>query len=597
MQVILLMELIGKGWSMRAKFLLATFSVVSLSLQPLAMAEQKKNWSGEVLREFVKDSQPKGKSLTVKQFWDQNKAGLNPVWQNRFAPAIEIQKNDRMPKMEVINIKAPQGAESARMMMNIDGKVVSVEYFGGQEKFAKINNTMISYQDFYYVTGMVEKLMKDPIFAGEQKKLEQKALTQTFVPTRKQFNQMSVAQRVEMIMKLRLASEAADKVITLSLEGGVKTSQNFFWDVLLPVAHAKTQAQINAALGKPCLVAGHVGVFAKDKGNYASCTPPKEIVSSSCPKSAPHGCNKLFFPRSGNICLAPSRSNPDYQNFTAKCAAATPISSVKDKSDFIKAAQADLRFELKGEKVEASDEEWVKISTFMTEHNTAIDKTLENACSTSNISVVGKVETNLGNACDALKDRKLDLVRYQAETIGGGIVAPGPAPAPGADGTPCSTNPVVGDDASAKHNGQLKDGKCIAVVVPPAVGAVVTGDCAAKNLCDGTDGAGKKICVTCADRVIAGGVAAGGKKEPSFWERNKNWIIPVGIFAGLFLVLKRLFRAGDTGSAQPGNPPAPPPLEPIPAPVIPNPVTPITPIPGGTEGGAGTGGAATGGQR
>lgn len=600
MQVILLMELIGKGWSMRAKFLLATFSAMSMAMQPLALAEQKKNWSGDVLREFVKASQPKGKSLTVKQFWDQNKAQLHPVWQQRFAPAIEIQKNDKLPKMEVINIKAPQGVESARMMMNIDGKVVSVEYLGGQEKFARINNTVITYQDFYYVTGMVEKLMKDPVFAGEQKKLEKRALVQTFVPSRKQFNQMSVAQRVEMIMKLRLASEAADQVIQMNLEGGVKTSQNFFWEVLLPVAHAQTQAQINAALGQSCLVAGHVGKFGKNKADYASCSVPNDVITSkSCPTSRPHGCNKLFFPRSGAICLAPSRTNQDYQNFTAKCAAATPISSVKDKSDFVKAAQADLKFELKGEKVEASDEEWAKLSTFMESHNKAIDETLKTACSDSNVAVVGKVETKLGSACDALKDRKLDLVRYQAETIGGGIVAPGPGatPAPGADGAPCNTQPVAGDSAAEKHDGVLKDGKCIPGTVPGAAGAVATGECAAKNLCDGTDGAGKKVCAPCGDRVIAGGIlSGGGKPEPSFWERNKSWIIPGGIFAGLFLVISALFKSGNKGSAKAATPPAAPPLEPIPTPVIPNPVTPITPV-SGSEGGTGTSTAPTGGQR
>jgi|GEM_PF-3646757 len=589
------MKLIGKGWSMRAKFLLATFSIVSMSLQPLAMAEQKKNWSGDVLREFVKASQPKGKSLTVKQFWDQNKANLHPVWQNRFAPAIEIQKDDRLPKMEVINIKAPQGAESARLMMNIDGKLVSVEYLGGQEKFARINNTVISYQDFYYVTGMVEKLLKDPVFATEQKKLEKKVLTQTFVPSRKQFNQMSVAQRVEMIMKLRLASEAADKVIQMNLEGGVETSQNFFWEVLLPVAHAKTQSEIKAALNKPCLVAGHVGTFRKDRSGYASCSvEDSKIRSQSCVKSnpsKPHGCNKLFFPRSENICLAPSRSNQDYQNFTAKCAAATPIRSVKDKADFVKAAQEDLEFELKGKKVEATDAQWSKLSEFMESHNKAIDETLKSACSESNIAVVGKVESNLGKACEALKDRKLDLTRYQAETVGGAVAPPGQTPSPGAGvGTPCKT-PAAQNKADDEFDGTIDaKGKCIAANVPPA----------APPPCPplGTEGNGRKDCGTTApyvDRTVTS-TAGSSRTELSFWDRNRGWIIPVGIFAGLFLVLKNLFKAGDTGSAQPGTPPAPPPLPaPAPVPVVPNPVKPITGP--GSEGGTGTGGAPTGGQR
>ena len=581
---------------MRAKMMLATFSVMSMAIQPLALAEQKKNWSGEVLREFVRASQPKGKPLTVKQFWDQNKAELNPVWQNRFAPAIEIQKNDRLPKMEVINFKAPQGAESARVMMSIGGKLVSMEYLGGQEKFAKINNTVITYQDFYYVTGMVEKLMKDPIFAGEQKKLEKRAVAQTFVPTRKQFNQMSVAQRVEMIMKLRLASEAADKVITLNMEGGVKTSQNLFWDLVLPVAHAKTQAQINAALGKSCLVAGHVGTFQKDRSNYASCTVPSDVITSkSCPPARPHGCNKLFFPRSGSICLSPSRAGSDrqeYQNFTAKCAEASPISTAQDKADFVKAAQADLRFELKGEKVEATDAEWEKLSTFMDSHNKAIDETLKTACSDSNVAIVGKVETNLGSACNALKDRKLDLVRYQAETAPGAV----PAPVAGADGAPCGTKPVVGDSGDEKHDGQLKDGKCIAVAVPAAVGEAATGDCAKQNKCDGTDGAGKRVCAPCGDRVVAGGVGTSGRAEPSFLDRNKNWMIPFAIFTGMFLVLKRWFKGGGVGPVQPGNAPAPPPgLPVVPAPIIPNPPAPIAGP--GSEGGTGNSNVDTGGGR
>lgn len=599
---------------MRAKLFVATLSIVNLSFQPLAMAKGQDQWSTKALKDFVKSTQEtKGKTKTLEKFWQANRKDLNVEIQKMLKPSLELQKNQNLPKMEVIGIKGPQGRESARMIINMGGRTISVEFLGSKEKFVRVNGIVLSEAEASSFPHMMAKLSQDPVIAGEISRTEDQVMKRSVTPSYAEYKRMSAEQRAMMLIKLRQSSEAASEVLNLAQESQKGKKTSFLSLAFFNEAIAQTQADIRAARGKPCLVAGYVGKIVTS-GSRTYCDPAEGIkrfeeltgIKSSCTGGS-HGCNPMSFPKSGSICEKPSRSD-NYQEFTRRCGEASPIKTPEQQAELVKAYlkkkdSKDLSFALKDGKVDNEEEYNKFIKPYMDEHNRLNEEAYQNVCATSNFSIVSKIDRKLQSACETLKDRKLSLELFKAETGGSlpPVTAPNPPPGSTTGGEGCHTESFKGEKTKDNFDGKKdKDGKCVAIAVPVpapaeagAVAAETPESCQAKNMDFAVDPNGKAVCVE-RDRAIAaagiGGVAA--RKEPSFWDRNKSWIMPVAIFGGLFLLFKKfMFNPGSTGGAIAGTPPAPPPLPPAPPPVSPPPVVP--PI----EGGSGTGGAPAGGQR
>ncbi len=581
---------------MRAKSLIISISMASMVFQPLAMAQQNKQQAQQSLKEFVRVYQPKGKPVTMKKFWDQNKKNFNPYWQKAFYPSVELQKNNKLPKMEVIDIKGPQGTSSERMILDIDGKTVSVEFLGGEEKFARINNIIISYADFYYVTGMLEKLSKDPVLAAENKKLENQILAKSATPSYEQYKNMTTAQKAEFLLMTRLAGEAATEALLISANAeNQKTS--FFMETFLPKAFA-------SAVGLPCLVGGYEGKVVRQSGR-TFCDPksgieafkkdyPKLAAKVSCKGNNTFGCHPVNFPRSNDTCFNGS-NRLEMQEMTSSCGSSSPYKSKQDQANLVMAYQKllgqDTNVELVDGKVKDKETYDNIVVPYMNTFKAVNDAAYNNVCTTENIAKVKTVDKKIESACTALKDRKLDLELFVASVSPGAPPEVAPPP-PMAGGDNCTTE----KNEPGKKD---KDGKCIPLVVSgPGTGCV---DGVAVQKGDMSVGKGGSIdCPTPAATTRLPGTAgpAVRKKEDKGWfggffNTTAGMLVLGG---GISLILAGLYNkwSKDGINVSPPIAAAPPAAPPLPT-APPQPTNPAPPAP--IEGGVGTNNAPAGGQR
>lgn len=587
--VILKAELIGKGWSMRGKNFIVSISLASMVFQPVALAEQNNQKANQALKEFVKANQPGGQSLTVKKFWDQNKKGINPYWQQVFNPSIQFQKNQKMPKMEAIDIKGPRGTSSERLIMNIDGKTVSVEFLGGEEKFARINNIVISYADFYYVTGMLEKLSKEPVLAAENKKAQQKVLTQSATPTYEQYKLMTPKERAQLLLMTRLAGEAASDVLMLAAEAeDKKTASNFFWEALVPQANAK----VSSVIGLPCLVGGYEGKIVR-KGKV-TCDPsagiaefnsknPKLAQSSGCTGGS-FGCHPVNFPASTGICFG-KNNRKDMQNMTKQCGERSPYKTPQDQAKLIEEYQkrlgnnVDVKLNAEGKVLDEKTYNEI-VRPYMDQFNELNRSAFEKVCNPVNrLKVEKTVDPEIDSACNTLEQRKISLELFKEAPR---PADPAPVPVPIADRESCTI-----DGKPGKYD---KEGKCVLIAV-----GTPSNDCNSKGLTDPpavgkiptrVNGA-KDDCIVAATERLPGAVTGGAAKtppSPSFFNTTLGRIVSFTVIGGIIAWLWNRWTKVRANVSPPiaAQPPASPPLPAAPVQHDPNPTAPAI------EGGTGT---------
>jgi hypothetical protein len=596
---------------MHAKIFLASFSIMSMTLQPLAQAKEQANWSAQALKEFVKTTQDSnGQPVSLGKFWEKSYKSMTLSEQIKLKPAVEILKNIKLPSAEVITINGNKGNQSARLLITVAGKTVTVEFLGSQEKYVRVNGVVLSYEDTLSFEKFMSKVSLDSAFVADRNLNLDFAMKKPHLVSLEEYKKMTPEQRAILLIRLREVSEAAEEVLQISREKqkGKKTVQYFFTQSLMSSADAQTKSEIRAAVGKPCLVAGYVGEIVTT-GSRTYCNPASAIkafeertgIKSTC-SSGTHGCNPISFPKSGGICEKPGRGNDSYQQFTKLCGDASPIKTAAEQAELVKAyvkkkEGKDLSFGLKDGKVDNEEEYNKYIKPYMDEHNKLNEEAYNNVCSSANFSTVSKIDRKLQSACDTLKDRKIALELFKAESVGTtppvATTPPGPADGPG---SPCHTDDFKGDKAKDAPNG-IRDAnkKCIATAVP-APGAAGSTAGMTREECDKQNGTyviddktGEKVCRT-REAAVAPVAAGRTRTEPGWFERNKNLIFGLGAGLLVFLGIRWATRSSGSGSSGNYNPPAPPPLPPVPPPVVPPVVPPI-------EGGTGTGGAPAGGQR
>ncbi|MFN9068647.1 MAG: hypothetical protein ACK5V3_15575, partial [Bdellovibrionales bacterium] len=474
---------------MRAKLFLASFSMVSMTLQPLAQAKQQENWSAQALKEFVKSTQDKkGQPLSVGQYWEKAYKSFTPAEQLKLKPTVDVLKNMKLPNSEVISIKGGSGNKSARLLVNLAGKTLTLEYLGSQEKFIRVNGVVLTYQDTLTYESFIAKLGNDPAINADRNAGLDFAMKKPHAVTYEEYKRMTPEQRAMMLIRLREVSEAAENVLQIDRDKqkSKKTVQYFMTQPFLQLAEAQTRAEIQEAVSRPCLVAGYVGSVVTE-GGRTYCDPSRAIqkfesesgIKSTCPAGT-HGCHPVAFPNSGRICEKPGRSNTNYQQFTQRCGTLSPIKTKEEQASLVRAYiktkdKKDLAFGLDADGKVNNEEEYKKyILPYMTEHNNLSAAAYSTVCTADNIAAVSKIDKNLQSACDTLRDRKIALELYKAEAAG---TAPpvAAAPAPGAapvTGLNCFTDDFAGERLKGKENGKIgPDGKCIANAVPAPVAA------------------------------------------------------------------------------------------------------------------------------
>lgn len=636
---------------LKARLFVATVSFVSLTLQPVAYGQNQQNFAATGLKKFVNQNQKSGKPVTVKEFWEKNKSKLHPEWQKSFYPSVELLRDERIPEMEVISVKGPNGQDTARLVIALPNKkTISIEMLGGTEKFVRINNQVLSYNEFYNGEAFMQKMVQDPVVKLEGQRLRNLTLKKSIVPSTKIFAKFTPFERAQYFLNLRLLVESAQAVQEEALEKANKEQASTapsFIDLLLEEAYAQ-QGSVppSAWVGNPCVVAGNVGKYIRE-GNRTFCdyrssvanfqstasrigksdsNTAKSVAGGSCPASQVR-CNPFVygFERSGgqSLCVPVGRS-ADYQQATRTCNVRSPLKTPADTQAMIESLlkkegkNAAEYFEnglMKESKVAELNEGVIKEFDVFIEDALMVCRTQGNIADKTNFG-----EKFQSDACNVLNERKMAfeagvaILRGRHETPPTpGPIAPGPGCVPETAPTapPPPTAPVVtpcppvtappvaqreGDNCEreeangSQSRGRWQGGVCVAVV--PAV-AVIDQCNVWSGMQEGVAQDGSRFCGGVADRIRS--PAAAGERT----RRSDNLfgacgiICPLAVFGIVAGGIWHLTKSKQKNTPVDHVPAAPPPglpnVPPQPTMPVPVPALPKPPAITGTEGGSGSG--------
>ncbi len=610
---------------LNVRILIATISLVSMVFQPVAYGQAQENWAAQALKQFVQQNQKAGKPLTVKQYWDKNKAVMDPEWQKKFFPAVNIQKDERLPQMEVIRIKGANGQESARLVMTLaNKKTISIEMMGGQEKYARINNQIISYNDFYYGDGLVEKLIEDSVVKAESQKIKKMALNSSIVPSYELFVKMTPRERAEYFLNLRMVLQAAEEVTNRAVEASNKNTEAASWiDLLIEKAYALENSS-KKWIGQRCIIAGYVGNYTQDtegsrKGdiycsstkavsNFAGMnalngltqnkTSPTVYAGGSCGSGSLPCQPFLFQGLSGPACFKINRQESSTKQATRSCDGASPLradSLAKDTEAFIKqrlkVEEKEGASYFKDGKVISQEKYDELMNTVVQDFNLFINDAIGTCRDSKNLDGTTNFgEKYQGDACAILKERKLAFAKG-FESLKGQYENPIPTPAPIVQQPPiaeegqCKTasgkpgfydhkcaclEPGTGE-AGIPGKPKVENGKCIAITpVPLPVATADTSKCG-PQMAPAPDKDGQIKCYPiAASREVA---VEKRKKDSGF---DCSIICPLAVGALFLYGAYALTKSGQKNKPGKYVPPAPGPL-PVPPPQ-PTPYTPPPPI-------------------
>lgn len=615
---------------LKAHLLVATISMVSMVLQPLAYGQAQENWAAQALKEYVKQNQKLGKQITVKEFWNKNKAKMHPDWQKKFFPAVDLERDERIPQMDVIVVKGPNGHNSGRLMITLaNKKTITVEILGGQEKYARINNQVISYADLYSGTGLVDKLAEDPVIKAESDRVRAKALKAPVVLSYQTFSAMTARERAQYFVGLRHVVQAATEVSYLNSDSkdSEESEKTSFLNLLLEKAYAAQKYP------DTCIVAGYVGeeVVTKVQKNgktyndrYCDHLPSvKQFAGASTKlgdnvKTAAIGacgagelhCNPYIFgfqrPGGQNLCVTPERNNATFQIATKTCNQRSPLraeSLAKDTEEMVttllsksqnKSEQAIKDEYFKDGKVVSPEKYQELMDGVVGDFNKFINDGLA-TCQIRGYTapeVTGKsVDKNMTSACTTLYERKTAFME-------GIALIKGKYEKPATPATPVPTPPVA-EAPACKRAGdpcELKDPpgarglcgedlKCNPYVPRPE-------EFAKEKKCDNlmvedvaSDSKGKPGCISRAaalnvDKGSSGGGKRSKKKDDGFSCDILCPFLVLGLTGYAAYAMTKSKQVNNPGTYTPPVPPPLPAAPPQPTPVIPvPPIVPTLPIP------------------
>lgn len=601
---------------LKARLFVATISLVSFVFQPVAYGQTQENWAAEALKKFVKQNQKLGQNITVKEFWEKNKRTLHPEWQKQFFPSVNIQKDERLPQMEVITIKGPNGKDTARLLITLaNNKTVSIEFLGGQEKYVRINNQAISYDDFYYGNGLYNKMIEDSVVKQEGERVKALALKSSIVPSYQLFVKMTPRERAEYFLNVRHVLQAAGEVNNRAFESSNKEESASFTDLLIEKAYAANVPK--NWVGKKCIVAGYVGNYTKDKDgtycdhtqalkNFAGMNALNNLTQNNTSKSSYDnscGTGSLrcqpfvygFERGNGSTCVKIDRRAGSYQQASRTCDSASPLrqdSLVKDTEAMIKTLLSKENKEaeafFKDGKVVTEEKYNELMNTVVKDFNLFIDEAIGTCADSKNLDGTTNFgEKYQGDACSVLKNRKLAFEEGFAK-LKGKYDKPTPTPAPPLPPTPIAERECKkeGDPCTLKPPGEGR-GRCdqelnCVPVVPPPAPVVITDDCTDRPMMERAPAADRNGKIGCIGRA-----AALPKSEPTK-KKDRDSGFSCGILCGLAVFAigglatwyltrsKQVNKPGTYIPPVPGPLPAPPPQ---PGPITPvPPITPIVPI-------------------
>lgn len=578
----------------------AGLSVVTMCISPLAQGAAAKDQK-KLINQYLKETGLTTKKMTVGEYWTMVRHVYPPKLQKQMDQWVSLNRTEMMPSVEATSFKDADGKDQVRLTLFKDGQSAVFTFTGDEASPLKVNGVPFSKNellDYNKANKLAAKLAKQDktlgkaLLTGQQSSLSKKS-----VLTYNEYKKLTVQQKAEYLIRLRRAMEASQNVYkTFYGEQAYQelnkkyewVLQFFLGDEAEAKAKGKTQAQsrgMTNLLNKPCVVAGYLSVYGENGscgGNRVGAVDLKEKMSQNQASCSNNGvaCNPMvygFDSGGGAYCVA--RSEVKYA--TRVCNSKSPLQNSDPKAEgqnkkriiesYLKKVKGqDINLVL-NEEGKISEEQYKQISGYLEDLQGYINSAVA-ACDNPPLKDIQKNREDQVSACNEIRTRAFSL---QSFAIKAEPVPPAPLIAtttcndkkPGSvagntegeclcpEGTKETNGQCMANAKDCNQPGQsLKDGECGC-----AYGMDQDGSCLLSNP------VGK----------------AGEDDSCGFWCRNKNWIIPVGVFAvagGLMWWL----LSGNKSKAN--NGPAYIPPAPVPDPgtgtiVTPPPVEPPPPAP------------------
>nr|WP_295905619.1 hypothetical protein [uncultured Bdellovibrio sp.] len=522
----------------------AGVSVVTMCISPLAegaaAASQKK-----LINQYLKETGLTTKKMTVGEYWKMVRHVYPDKLQTQMDEWVRLNRNELMPNIEATSFKDSDGNEQVRLTLTKDGQSATLTYTGDEDKPLKVNGVsfskkeLMNYNSFNDVAGKLAK--EDSTINKALKTGKQGRVSNNPVLSWTEYKQLSPRQRAEYMVRMRMAMEAADKVIKIISKNQRASYQpENKYEYVLQVLFGGT-AYAGALTGQNCIIAGYISKYGKDdscgsekKGGAlnADLRGQMEARRGSCSGNSV-ACNPLvygFKAGGASYCVGGS----EIQYATSKCNDLSPVGTPQDKKRIIESylehaagKKVDLKLNEEGKIPESQKAE---IEPFLGELRDMLNDANQK-CSTAPLLKVTQQRKEQDDACKKLQTRMIALETFAVNPEP--ITPPGKLPDP-----PTQTCNDQTGGASPTANG--KGCKC-----PEGQKEGEGGICMIVE----TGGKGD----------LPGGKDVKKADDCGFWCRNKNWIIPVGVGIAALGLFWWLFKDKNKAKAQTPTyvPPAP----------------------------------------
>lgn len=411
-------------WQLKAssvfKLLTVSTSVFTMCMAPLAQAKAAES-DKEKISQFMRGTglADKKKQMTVGEYWRMVRHVYPKAAQAEMDEWVRLNRLELMPQVEAAPIKGPNG-EQVRLTFLKNGQTVSVTYTGDHDRPVKVNGVALTRKEvnnYNNYSAIGDKLKKDKAIASTFKGGNTRMVSQNSVLTWKEYQQLTVKQRAQYMLHMRVALEAADKVIRLKSE--LKTvsiePQNKIEFVMNTLFGNTVYA--GSLTGQNCIIAGYISEYGED--NSCGSTrrgQPLDKLRGSCGGNEV-ACNPLVYGFKGNGSSHHCVPGAELRFATRYCNGKAPIDTPQQKATIIETymnahgSNVKLRLNAEGKIPEAQRPE---IEPFLTELQAMLNDAKQR-CSVAPLANVRASLEDQDSACYELEQRMIALETFANE--------------------------------------------------------------------------------------------------------------------------------------------------------------------------------------
>lgn len=415
-------------WQFKAssvfKLLTVSTSVFTMCLAPVAQGKAAESDKVKI-SQYLKGTglTDKKKQMTVGEFWRMVRHVYPEVPRAELDEWVRFNRLELMPQVDATPIKGPNG-EQVRLTFTKNAQTVSVTYTGDHDRPIKVNGVTLTRKEVnnYNNYGAIsEKLLKNDKAIAKAAKSEKRGKRNP-VLTWNEYKQLTLKQRAEYMVHMRLAMEAADKVIRVKSE--TKTAALEYQNKLEFVLHTLFGDAVYASLaGQNCIIAGYISVYGPGQscGSVRKGGPLNDNLRQQMANRRGNcsgnqvACNPLVYGFQSNgspYCLA-----GDLTYATRDCNGLSPIDTAQDKKRIIETymkahgANVNLRLNAEGKIPESQRSE---VEPFLTELQAMI-RDASHRCSVAPLANVRASRAEQDSACIELEKRMFALETFANE--------------------------------------------------------------------------------------------------------------------------------------------------------------------------------------